>query len=143
MSRDCGPEETAVGKYGSSGLIRFPIEIDPTNVVQGNKKDSFYYVYTLKEILKTTRFDGEIEAPNANVKIFKYVTKEGKAKYAVWCTTSDGTKVPGMKLKVGEGEFELIQFVNEAYNGKHSALENNNGTVVVNVSENPIFVVEK
>ena len=26
---------------------------------------------------------------------------------------------------------------------KHSALENNNGTVVVNVSENPIFVVEK
>ena len=144
MSRDCGPEETAVGKYGSCGLIRFPIEIDPTNVVQGNKKDSFYYVYTLKEILKTTRFDSEIEAPNANVKIFKYTTtKEGKAKYAVWCTTSDGTKVPGMKLNVGEGEFELIELVNEAYNGKHSPLENNNGTVVVNVSENPIFVVEK
>lgn len=143
MSRDCGPEETAVGKYGSCGLIRFPIEINPTNVVQGNKKDSFYYVYTLKETLKDTRYDCEIEAPNENVKIFKYVTKEGKAKYAVWCTTSDGTKVPGMKLNVGEGEFKLVEFEFEKYNGKQSDLVNKNGTVAVNVSECPIFVVEK
>ena len=143
MSRDCGPEETAVGKYGSCGLIRFPIEVSVSNVIQGNKKDSFYYVYTLKEILKDTRFDCEIEAPNANVKIFKYVTKEGKAKYAVWCTTSDGTKVPGMKLNVGNGEYVLAEFINESYKGKRTDLENNNGTVVVNVSENPIFVIEK
>lgn len=142
MSRDCGPEETAVGKYGSSGLIRFPIEINPTNVIQGNKKDSFYYVYTLKETLKNTRFDCEIEAPVANMKIFKYVTKEGKATYALWCTSSDGTKVPGLKFKVGEGKFTLVELANEKYNGKRTELINDNGTVVVNVSESPIFVVE-
>ncbi len=143
MSRDCGPEETAVGKYGSSGLIRFPIEINPTNVIQGNKKDSFYYVYTLKEMLKNCYFDSILDSGNENVMLFKYVTNEGKAKYAVWCKTSDGTKVPDYKLNVGNGDFKLVEFVNEAYAGKQSDLENENGIVTVNVSENPIFVVEK
>ena len=143
MSRDCGPEETAVGKYGSSGLVRFPIEITPNNVIQGNKKDSFYYIYTLKEMLKDCTFAGEVESTNANVKIFKYVTDEGKAKYAVWCTTSNGTKIPGYILPVGEGDYSLVQFAFEAYKGKWSDLENNGGKVTVNVSECPIFVVEK
>ena len=143
MSRDCGPEETAVGKYGSSGLVRFPIEINPGNVIQGNKKDSFYYVYTLKETLGDTVFDCELEAPNDNVKIFKYLTSDGKAKYALWCTTSDGTKVPGMKFRIPEGEYKLVQFVNESVFGKRSDLEYKNGYVTVDVSENPVFVVEK
>ncbi|MBQ8145859.1 MAG: hypothetical protein IJ039_03675 [Clostridia bacterium] len=143
MSRDCGPEETAVGKYGSSGLVRFPIEIAANNVIQGNKKDSFYYIYTLKETLKDCTFAGEIESTNANVKIFKYVNDEGKAKYAIWCTTSDGTKVPGYILPVGQGEYSLVEFGFEQYKGKWSNLENNNGKVVVNVSECPVFVVEK
>jgi hypothetical protein len=143
MSRDCGPEETAVGKYGSSGLIRFPIEINPTNVIQGNKKDSFYYIYTLKEVLKTTRFDCEVEAPNKNVKVFKYVTKEGKPTYAVWCTTAEGLTVPGMKLNVEDGEYTLVELANEKYNGKRSDLECENGAVYVNVSESPIFIVQK
>jgi hypothetical protein len=143
MSRDCGPEETAVGKYGSSGLIRYPIEISPTNVVQGNKKDSFYYVYTLKEMLKDTYFDSIIESGHDNIWIYKYVTEAGKAKYALWCPSSDNSKIEGYKLNVGQGDFKLVQFVNEAYAGKQSDLENENGVVTVNVSENPIFVVEK
>ncbi len=143
MSRDCGPEETAVGKYGSSGLVRFPIEVTPNNVIQGNKKDSFYYIYTLKEMLKDTTFAGEIESTNANVRIFKYVDDEGKAKYAVWCVTSDGTKVPGYILPVGEGEYSVVEFGFERYKGKWTDLENKNGKVTVNVSECPVFVVEK
>ena len=143
MSRDCGPEETAVGKYGSSGLIRFPIEITPNNVIQGNKKDSFYYIYTLKETLKDCTFAGEVESTNANVKIFKYVSEEGKAKYAVWCVTSNGTKIPGYILPVGEGEYSLVEFGFEKYKGAWSDLENKNGKVVINVSECPVFVVEK
>jgi hypothetical protein len=143
MSRDCGPEETAVGKYGSSGLVRFPIEINPGNVIQGNKKDSFYYVYTLKETLGNTKFDCELEAPNENVKIFKYLTKDGKAKYALWCVTSDGTKVPGMKFRIPAGDYKLVEMVYESVLGKQRDLEYKDGYVVVNVSENPIFVVEK
>jgi len=143
MSRDCGPEETSIGKYATSGLVRFPIEIGPHDVVQGNKKDSFYYVYTLKHLLSDTYFDSELESDNENVRIFKYVTDEGKSKYAIWCVTSDGTKVPGMKFRIPEGEYKLVQFVNESVFGKRSDLEYKNGYVTVNVSENPIFVVEK
>ena len=143
MSLDTFAEETAVGKYGSSGLVRFPIEINPGNVIQGNKKDSFYYIYTLKENLGDTVFDSELESDNENVRIFKYVTKDGKAKYALWCVTSDGTKVPGMKFRIPEGEYKLVELVYESVLGKRTDLEYKNGYVVVNVSENPIFVVEK
>ena len=48
-----------------------------------------------------------------------------------------------MKLNVGEGEYTLVEFEFERYNGKRSDLPCNNGTVAVNVSECPIFVVEK
>ena len=143
MSRDCGPEETTVGKYGTSGLVRFPIEHGPYDVIQGNKKDSFYYVYTLKHLLSDTYFDCEIESNNESVRIFKYVTDEGKSKYALWCVTADGTKVPGMKFRIPEGEYKLVKFVNESVFGKRSDLEYKDGYVTVDVSENPIFVVEK
>lgn len=143
MSRDCGPEETAVGKYSTSGLVRFPIEINSTNLIQGNKKDSFYYVYSLKEILGKTCFDCEIESSNEYVKVFRYAADDGKYIYAVWCTTSDGTNVPGYKLHVGDGEFILAQLENEYYNGKRSDLENKSGSVTVNVSENPVFIIQK
>ncbi|MBO5287210.1 MAG: hypothetical protein J6B34_03715 [Clostridia bacterium] len=143
MSRDCGPEETAVGKYGSSGLVRFPIEITANNVIMGNKKDSFYYIYTLKETISDTTFAGEVESNNANVKVFKYLTDDGKAKYAIWCITSNSTKVPGYKLKLKAGEYTLVELANEKYNGKRTDLEYKDGYVVVDVSESPIFVVEK
>ncbi len=143
MSRDCGPEETAVGKYGSSGLVRFPVEITPAIVIQGNKKDSFYYVYTLKETLGDTSFDSVIDSGLEYVNVFKYVTGEGKAKYAVWCNTSDGTKAPDFKLKVGNGEFKLVELAFESVLGIQSDLENKDGYVTVNVSERPVFIVEK
>ncbi len=143
MSRDCGPEETAVGKYGSSGLVRHPIEISANNVIQGNKKDSFYYVYTTKEIIGNTSFECEVDSGNENVKIFKYLTKDSKARYAVWCPTSNSTKVDGYRLNVGNGEFILAELEFERYNGLRTDLENENGFVAINVSEKPVFVIEK
>ena len=143
MSRDCGPEETSVGKYATSGLVRFPIELGPKCVIQGNKKDSFYYVYTLKNLIKDTYFDGELDTENTNVKIFKYVTDHNKSKYALWCPTSDGTKVPGYKLHLPEGEYKLVEFINESVYGKQTKLEYKNGYVTVDISENAIFVVEE
>ena len=143
MSRDCGPEEHAIGKYGSSGLVRFPIEITPNNVIMGNKKDSFYYVYTLKEIISDTRFDCEIESGNENVKIFRYVTKDGAYKYAIWCPTSNSTTVEGYKLKVGHGDYILAQLAFERYNGLRTDLVEEDGYVTIDVSEMPVFVIPR
>lgn len=143
MSRDCGPEETSVGKYATSGLVRFPIELGPKCVIQGNKKDSFYYVYTFKLLISDCYFDGELESENVNVKIFKYRTDEGKSKYALWCPTSDGTKVPYYKFKLPTGEYRLVELINESYKGKRTDLEYKDGYVSVNISENPVFIIEK
>lgn len=143
MSRDCGPEEHAIGKYGSSGLVRFPIEITPNNVIMGNKKDSFYYVYTLKEIISDTRFDCELDSGNENVKIFRYVTKDGAYKYAVWCPTSNSTTVEGYKLKVGHGDYILAQLAFERYNGLRTDLVEEDGYVTIDVSEMPVFVIPR
>ena len=143
MSRDCGPEETSVGKYGSCGLIRHPIEISATNVIQGNKKDSFYYVYTLKEILKDTSFDKIVKGGEEKVWVYQYVKEDGKRVWAVWCPSSDNTKVEGYKLSVGEGDYLVASLAFERYNGLRKDLENENGTVTINVSESPVFVIEK
>ena len=143
MSRDCGPEEHAIGKYGSSGLVRFPIEISPTNVIMGNKKDSFYYIYTLKEIISDTSFDCEIDSGNENVKIFRYVTENGQYKYAVWCPTSNETEVKNFKLKVGEGDYILAQLAFEKYNGLRTDLIEEDGYVTFDVSEMPVFILPK
>ena len=143
MSRDCGPEEHAIGKYGSSGLVRFPIEISPTNVIMGNKKDSFYYIYTLKEILSDTSFDCELDSGNENVKLFRYVTKDGKYKYAVWCPTSNETEVKGYKVKVDTGDYILAQLAFEKYNGLRTDLVEENGYVTIDVSEMPAFIIPK
>ena len=143
MSRDCGPEETSVGKYSTSGLVRFPIEIGQKIVLQGNKKDSFYYLYTFKHIISDCYFDGEMESENVNVKIFRYRTDEGEKKYALWCPTADSTKVPNYKLFIPKGEYTLVELVNESYLGKRTDLEYKDGYVVVNISENPVFIIEK
>ena len=120
-----------------------PIEISPTNVVQGNKKDSFYYVYTTKEILQDTSFVCEVESSNPKVRVFKYETKEGKARYAVWCPSSNSTKVKRFKLNVGEGDFILAELAFERYNGKRSDLKNKDGNVTFCASEMPVFIIEK
>ena len=52
-------------------------------------------------------------------------------------------RVEILKFKIPEGEYKLVQFVNESVFGKRSDLEYKNGYVTVDVSENPIFVIEK
>ena len=47
------------------------------------------------------------------------------------------------KFSFREGEYKLVEFGFERYNGKQTDLENKDGKVVVNVSECPVFVVEK
>ena len=84
-----------------------------------------------------------METENVNVKIFKYRTDEGKSKYALWCPTADSTKVPNYKLFIPKGEYTLVELVNESYLGKRTDLEYKDGYVVVNISENPVFIIEK
>ncbi|MBQ7906346.1 MAG: hypothetical protein IJ309_00065 [Clostridia bacterium] len=135
-----GNDETSVGKYGTCGVIG--IEIDENGNEVKVKKDSYYYLYTLKNTLGAYTFDSKVEAYDDNVMIYKYKTAEGKTAYAVWCKTSDGTKVEGYQLGIDAEGATLVENVYGDIDGVHSTLTADSlGYVTVNVSENPIYIL--
>lgn len=143
LIRDCAPEDR-VGKFATSGLVTVPIDAGGGHMIQGNKKISFYYVYTAKELLTDTRFTGEMDSHNKNVKMLRFTNDEGKNIYALWCVTSDGTKVPGLRVSLpGVEKVDLVTLADQRLFGKKTELAVENGRVSIDVSEIPVFLVEK
>ena len=126
-------EDTNVGKYSTCGLI----------ARDGTKKDSFFYVYTLKNTLGVYTFVREIDAGTPDVWIYEYQNADGDIAYALWCPTSDGTKVNNFKLNINANGATLVENVNGATEGKKTELDVVDKTVTVNVSENPIYILVK
>ena len=140
MAHDTGVEEVSVGKYGTCGVIGY--EYDENGNQVKVKKDSYYYLYTLKNTLGDYAFDSQIEAYDENVMIYKYKTDEGKTAYAVWCKTSDGTKVANYQLGIDAKSATLVENVYGEIEGVKTHIEADSlGYVTVNVSENPIYIV--
>ena len=142
LIRDCGPEETSVGKYGTSGIVCAPHE-RKGYVVQGNKKDSYYYLYTVKDLLGKTHFAEALTADYDDMNVFRYEKADGKSIYAVWFTSMDNRKVPGVGIKIGTEKATLVELANLTIRGRRTALTAENGMVYVDVSEMPIFIVEE
>ena len=141
MCEDVGTvENEAVGKYATAGVIGF--RYNENGEVEEFKKDSYYYLYTLKNTLSDYTFNEEIEAYDDNVMIYKFKTQDGKIAYAVWCTTSDGTVSNNYQLKIEGDSATLVENEYGNTEGKKSTLEADSlGYVSVNVSENPIYVL--
>ena len=140
MCEDTGVEAESVGKFGTSGVIGY--EYDENGKVVEVKKDSYYYLYTLKNTLGGYSFSQEIDTYNENVMVYEYVNEAGKTAYAVWCPTSDGTTVENYCLRVGEGNATLVEAIFGNINGHETDLEvDEYGYVTVNVSENPVYIV--
>ena len=140
MCHDAGVEEISVGKYGTSGVIAY--EYDANGKEVKVKKDSYYYLYTLKNTLGDYTFECQIEAYNDNVNIYKYKTAEGKTAYAVWCGTSDGTKVNGYQLGVSADSATLIETQYGDIDGVSTNLiADEYGYVSIDISENPIYIL--
>ncbi|MBQ7907417.1 MAG: hypothetical protein IJ309_05525 [Clostridia bacterium] len=133
-------DEEAVGKFATSGVIGFKYD-ENGNIVE-YKKDSYFYLYTLKNTLGSYTFNQKIEAYDENVWIYEYKTEDGKTAYALWCPTSDGTHHDGYKLRIDGESATLVEAVNNDVDGVKTELEPDGlGYVTVNVSENPIYVV--
>lgn len=106
-------------------------------------KPSWWYVYTMKNHLTGMRYSREIPSGNNNVWIYEFEhTTNGSKAYAVWCPTSSGTTVNGYSLNVGgANSARLVELKEGKINGDESLLNVNNGTVNINVSERPVFVI--
>ena len=143
MCEDTGTVESeAVGKFATSGVIAF--EYDKYGNIKEVKKDSYFYLYTLKNTLGDYAFNKEIKAYAENVMIYEYKTADGREAYALWCPTSDGTKYDGYKLKINGGSATLVEAVYDDIDGVWTDLTPDEyGYVTVNISENPVYVVVK
>lgn len=107
-------------------------------------KPSWYYVYAMKNRLTGMRYSGEIASGNPNVWIYEFTHQaNGSKAYALWCPTSNGTTVNNYAFSVGTGatNAKLVELVEGNIDGRESNLSVTNGTVNVNVSERPIFVI--
>ena len=131
MAYDCGPEETSTGKYGTSGVI----------TTSGEKKDSYYYIYTLKNKMNDMCFVEIVDSGNEDVWVYKFENGQGKTCYALWCPTADNVRVDGFQLNVGEAtSVTLTEMAYGQKSGVDTALTPASGVVSVNVSECPILV---
>ena len=141
MCEDTGTvEEEAVGKYATAGVIGF--EYDKYGNKIEVKKDSYYYLYTLKNTLGDYAFNREITSYAQNIYIYEYKAEDGRTAYALWCPTSDGTKYDGYKLKVEGDGATLVEAVHNDVDGVKTELAvDEYGYVTVNISENPEYVI--
>ena len=169
MVEDGTDDRTAVGKYGTCGIYACNVE-DVYNEETGEwetiykdgmiAKESYYLIYTLKTALGNMRFTREVASGNEDVWIYEFTGDNGERGYAVWCPTSNDTRVNDYKLYIGADGATLItnnfedhreykdQYGNptdvEKYyqtTGDHSNLVAENGFVSINVTENPVYVI--
>ena len=130
MCSDLGDEETSVGKYGTSGII----------ASNGEFKDSYYYIYTLRNTMGDMYFSEIINSGNENVWIYRFENGKGKSCYAVWCPTMDSIEVENYKLTIDGDSATMVEFANKEINGISTRLTVENNTVTVGVSERPVLI---
>ena len=171
MVEDMADDRFTYGKYGTCGVYG-PEVIDTYDETTGKlidhkmtgkmiPKESYYILYTMKRALGEMRFQRELSSGNDDVWIYEFADDNGNYGYALWCPTSDGTKVDGYKLYVGDttkkiteisNRFEDHRAVRTEYgqvleehtytiSGDDVNLVAENGYVSVDVSENPIYVI--
>ncbi len=135
MLRDVN--ENSSTKYSTSGLVR-------SKDNDWEPKISWFYTYTLKNRLAGMQFDGEIASGNPNVWIYKFINIENNtAAYAVWCPTSDQTTVDAYELQLDAAGVKalLVELQVGSIGGQASDLAIEQGKILIDVSERPVFVL--
>ncbi len=130
MVNDLGDEETSVGKYGTSGVV----------TVDGEYKDSHYYISTVTSKMSDMYFAEIIDSGNESVWIYRFENGKGKSCYALWCPTMDSVYVNDYKLKIDGTAATLTEFANGEPEGISSPLTVSNSSVTVDVSERPVLI---
>lgn len=108
------------------------------------RKVSWYYIYTMKNRLAGMKWRAEQASGNPNVWIYTFKNQTtGAGAYVLWSPTSNNTTVNGyvLSLQGSPTSATLVTLNDTSTTGNASALTISGGTVTVNVSESPIFVL--
>lgn len=110
---------------------------------QHQPKRSWYYVATLRHVLRGTRFESEIRSADPNVRIYRF-RSEGlpiREVYAVWCPTSSSTAVGSFSLSLPNETTATVTTLDpRSATGRPSSLAIEAGKATLAVSESPIFI---
>jgi hypothetical protein len=134
MLRDVNAANTV--QYDSSGLTS-----EKSNRHQ--PKRSWFYVATLRHVLRGTRFESEIASGDPNVRIYRFRSEGHPSRdvYAVWCPTSDTSEVSDFSLDLPNAvTATLVTLGPQSATGQAAPLTIKDGTVPFSVGERPVFV---
>ena len=130
------PDEKEEGKwFETSGFINDVVSSGSTD-----RKPSWYYVSAMHHWLKDTEFKSIIsETPT----VYEFAGDNGKTVYALWLPTSLGVSAKeDYKLAVGNAKrATAVELADKAEHGIEIPLDIIDGTVAVEITEKPIFVV--
>lgn len=132
MLRDV--DSKGAGVFATCGLV--------TEKGQWQPKPAWYFLATMKKRLAGMCFAQEMPTGRKDVCVFRFTAEKGKSEaYAVWCPTSEDKHVGGFKLRVGRSGAGLVALKDKMAGGAVSTLAVTNGTVTLDVSETPVFVL--
>lgn len=133
MLRDVDPSSSV--QFASSGLVSKKGEWKP--------KKSWYYVYTMKNVLTGMKFIGKMSSGHDEVLIYKFKkVDESAGAYVLWCPTAKNLTVKSFQLPVSANvkSISSIEMTPGDTNGIEAELKIEEGKVFINVSERPVFV---
>lgn len=106
------------------------------------EKTSWYYVYSLKNILKDMNFYQVIQEDNAAY-VYHFKNRAGdKDIYALWKPTTSGT-YSSYSLEIPEDPnvLEIIELTDGSVNGTATRLDNKAYLTDIEISERPLFIL--
>lgn len=135
MLRDTNPSSAT--KYVTSGLT--------SDKKSGWKpKPSWYYIYTLKNVLKDMQFKENTYERGVNIYKFKHI-KEKCIAYVVWSPTSEAKVIENFDLEIteksGTNKITKILIQDGSIEGVRHDIELSGGSVKLDVSETPVFLL--
>jgi hypothetical protein len=138
MTRDNGGDSV----FSSPGVVTETFNNGNGVADSFQPRPVFYFLSTVRTRLMGMHLDKEIASGDPKVKILRFIDASGKAAYAVWAPTSDGSKVPGYALDVGGAASATeVDLVAGKANGDEKASPVSGGKVSVDVSETPLLVL--
>jgi hypothetical protein len=133
MLRDVDPNSNIW--YSSCGIVGPKGDWKP--------KKSWYYVYSMKNILSNMRFAGEVVSTDENILIYKFknfTSNEGV--YVVWAKTASNYVKRNFRLTLDKNTSAAakINLAFDSITGISSQLKINRGSVSFEVTERPSFI---
>ena len=105
-------------------------------------KTSWYYVYTLKNVLKDFYFD-QVIAESNSAHVYRFVHEMGdRYLYALWSPTGDGSTLEyRLKIPANPTSLRKIELADGSITGKRESMDSASDMISMEIGERPVFLL--